>query len=445
VQSCNIRADGSDPTFLDVYEIGTILGSGAFGQVRACWPVDQRDDFVSAVKIIDTRLSSPHLSAREEAIILQSVAHPHIVDLIEVYEQDPWIFVVVERIEGGELFAGIADNRNAVTERCITIVGEQLFCALQHLHERHIVHRDMKAENVLLSSRPHKSGEWCAKLIDFGLAVRMESRVFGSCQKPTNSQDIICGTLYYCAPEIWLNNYSPKVDVWALGVLLYLALYGTYPFYDRDPNIVEVKICSEEDEPPWRTTSKACPAYRPSPAAADCLACLLEKDPLERPTAEEASSTEWFRNGRSQQLAPAQIGQGIDQPIPLDLRLKAGRAAARAPVSAAKEQGRTETLMALQAQTLNPEMLATSKSRAESESPVKFKDAQKALSGSAQRIVTSFPRDKSNDEVVDLDVARELWSRMQAVTVTTSSQTRRQVAVAPAPGGVWRQVSVKGV
>jgi len=271
--------------------------------------------------------------------------------------------------------------------------------------------------------------------------------MFASCQKQTNAQDIICGTLYYCAPEIWLNDYGPKVDVWALGVLLYLALYGSYPFYDRDPNIVEVKICKEGEEPPWRPASKACPAYRPSPAASECLSTVLEKDPLERPSADEALSTTWFRNGRAEKPAAgslqAQVGQGIDQPVPLDLRLKAGRAAARAPVSATKERGRTAALLALKAQTINPAPPQTSSGRAESESPVKFQDAQKALSSSAQRIVTNFPSDKSHDDAVDVDIARVLWTRMQAVTVGSQAHTRRQVAVNPAAATTWRQVSVQ--
>ncbi|CAK0839740.1 unnamed protein product [Prorocentrum cordatum] len=92
-------------------------------------------------------------------------------------------------------------------------------------------------------------------------------------------EDLVCGTAYYCAPEVWVNDYGPKVDVWAAGVVLYLALLGTFPFYDRDPNMVEVMICNMDLEPSYVSPCMKGLGYRISGLARECLEALLVKDP----------------------------------------------------------------------------------------------------------------------------------------------------------------------
>merc|ERR1712232_668338 len=90
-----------------------------------------------------------------------------------------------------------------------------------------------------------------------GAMIMEEQSLFmPDCHARNTRPDVICGTLYYCAPEIFLDSYGSKVDVWALGVMLYLALFGRYPFYDRDQNVVEMMICKDELEPSWKATSK---------------------------------------------------------------------------------------------------------------------------------------------------------------------------------------------
>jgi serine/threonine protein kinase len=239
------------------------------------------------------------------------------------------LFLIQERITGGELFAAFADETISVSERCISDVGEQLLQALRYLHDRLIVHRDIKAENVLLKSRPSETQEWNIKLIDFGLAMRLESdrALFGSCHEPDMvSQDICCGTLYYCAPEVFAHAYGPKVDVWAVGVMLYLALFGAYPYYDRNPDAMEALICDRDVEPAWEPAcAEANPEYEVSEAAQEALCALLDKDCFERPNAKEALKESWYQDSQS-----------TDE-IPMAVRKKASRTAARAPVSKKKE------------------------------------------------------------------------------------------------------------
>jgi len=374
------RSGLSEATFFDVYEVGTLLGSGSFGQVRQCWLINDPDKEKYAVKAIDMRsdlfeTAGSQISARKEASILQSVSHPHIVKLLEVFEKERWLFLVMDCITGGELFQALANPRIAITEGCVASVGNQLLQALQHLHHHHIVHRDVKAENILLLDDPAKTRRWHIKLVDFGLAMRTEqssSFMFKMCQQEAPLEQLICGTAYYCAPEVWFNDYSPSVDVWAAGVVLYLALFGSFPFYDKDPNTLEVLICAEDKEPAYRpVNAQDHPAYQVSSLAIDCLKQLLSKAQEDRPDATAAlqldwldapkrfheGSPEWWLMSSSASKGAGSVG-GVqllgswDQVIPPSVRAKAGRSAMPPAVEAVKEQRRTQALEEMKMRTV---------------------------------------------------------------------------------------------
>lgn len=359
----------TEASFLDAYELGGLLGIGAFGQVRVCWAKNEMARRRQAVKVVDMmgevfRHASAFISARQEVSVLRCLRHPHIVELVEVFEQDQFLFMVMELVGGGELFASLANPRLAVTEGCVAAVGQQLLQALRHIHERGIVHRDVKAENILLASNPGTSFVWHVKLIDFGLAMREDPppSYFQLCQTPEEPlEGLVCGTAYYCAPEVWVNDYGPKVDVWAAGVVLYLALHGNFPFYDRDVTVMEAMICSPRKLPTFKPACAAeCPGYQASPRATRLLSELLEKDPDERPSAAAALGGPWFsdfRRSRSLLVQPrvepmedgsfaarsvsagaigsssscswAEAASDGDQIIPAPVRAKAGRAVSR--------------------------------------------------------------------------------------------------------------------
>mmetsp|Transcript_75637 Transcript_75637/g.175370 ORF Transcript_75637/g.175370 Transcript_75637/m.175370 type:complete len:479 (-) Transcript_75637:253-1689(-) len=380
VSSSNCQlAKTSEANIFDLYEIGGLLGSGSFGQVRLCWSTNGQDNRKYAVKVVDTKgavyaHASAFLSARQEASILKSVRHPHIVELIDIFEKERWLFLVMECISGGELFAALADPKVAVSEGSVATIGRQLLQALRHLHEQNIVHRDVKAENILLISNPAKTFRWHIKLIDFGLAMRIEQQpscFFHLCkEQEVPIEELICGTAYYCAPEVWVNDYGPKVDIWAAGVVLYLALYGTFPFYSGDQTALEALICDPDTKPPFQPVcKKECPGYEVSPQARDCLVSLLDKDMENRPTAASMLMQNWLQETRrsgSLALVPRPRLQGstaaarahslgcggdflsmVDRPVPVAVRVKAGRAAARPPVEPDKEESRTAAFEAL--------------------------------------------------------------------------------------------------
>lgn len=354
-------------TIFDVYQFGPLLGSGTFGQVLACWHVDQSvDDGLYAVKAVDAssdvfRHASRYLSPRQEADILQVVLHPHIIELIDVFEEGTWVFTVIARISGGELFASLANPVLEVTESIVSGVGSQLLQALHHLHSKSVVHRDVKAENVLLSQDPSKSGYWHSKLIDFGLATTFDRNSFVLEQEQERHEQFICGTLYYCAPEVWGSGYSPRVDVWAVGVLLYLVVHGRFPFYDRDPAALEARICDEAQLPSFEPVcATECPGFRASAEATACLRALLSKDPDRRPNASVAIAEQtWLRLGTSQSLfagfqapLPKHVKATPDQAIPMPIRIRGARAAASPPVDAALERSRTAALEAFKVRSL---------------------------------------------------------------------------------------------
>eukprot|EP00933_Yihiella_yeosuensis_P072849 TRINITY_DN8138_c0_g1_i1.p1 TRINITY_DN8138_c0_g1~~TRINITY_DN8138_c0_g1_i1.p1 ORF type:complete len:487 (-),score=100.44 TRINITY_DN8138_c0_g1_i1:141-1601(-) len=367
------RSGLAEATFFDVYEVGALLGSGSFGQVRLCWLNNDPDKRQLAVKAIDTKselfeTAGPLISAKREANILQSVSHPHIVELFEVFEKERWLFLVTECIEGGEVFKALANPRVAITEGCVGNVGRQLFQALQHLHDLQVVHRDVKAENILLLADPARTKRWHIKLIDFGLAMRCEqssSFVFKMCQQEAPLEQLICGTAYYCAPEVWFNDYGPSVDVWAAGVVLYLALFGAFPYYDRDPSAIEALICSDDHEPSYMPSChQESSGFQVSDLACECLKELLRKAQEDRPTAAEVLRLPWLEaaasfegaaegpslsstfmgSQKSASVGGVQLLGDWDQVIPPSIRAKAGRAAAGPIVETSKEMKRTAAL-----------------------------------------------------------------------------------------------------
>ncbi|CAE7242271.1 Dclk3 [Symbiodinium pilosum] len=353
--------------FFEVYEIGDLIGSGSFGQVRKCWQLHDTH-MKYAVKAIDTKsevfeVAGAWLSARKEASVLQSVSHPHIVQLIEVFEKERWLFLVMDYVSGGQLFQALANPRTAITEGCVALIGSQLLQALQHLHLRRIIHRDVKAENILLVEDPAKTRRWHIKLIDFGLALRMEhssSFMFRMCQQEPPLEHLVCGTAYYCAPEVWFHDYSPSVDVWAAGVVMYLAILGQFPFHDRNPANLEVLICEEDREPSYRPIcSRDHPGYQASGVATAALKQLLTKAREDRPDACTALHLEWFKTAHDRNLdwwhgregassvAGVRLVAPWDQVIPPTLRAKAGRAALPPAIEAAQEEKRTQALEAM--------------------------------------------------------------------------------------------------
>jgi serine/threonine protein kinase len=194
-----------------------ILGKGSFAEVRRA--VRRSDDLPVAIKVIEKARARDNLDALTSEIqILRSTNHPGLISLLELFESKSKVYLVMDLVSGGELFDSIV-KRHHYSERDASNAVRQVAEALAYLHSRNIVHRDIKAENILLDA----NGE-TIKIADFGLSTVLSSETL---------ETGLCGTPGYLAPEILLRReYAPASDVWALGVLAYILLCGFTPFQD---------------------------------------------------------------------------------------------------------------------------------------------------------------------------------------------------------------------
>eukprot|EP00927_Polykrikos_kofoidii_P077018 TRINITY_DN74010_c0_g1_i1.p1 TRINITY_DN74010_c0_g1~~TRINITY_DN74010_c0_g1_i1.p1 ORF type:complete len:374 (+),score=57.54 TRINITY_DN74010_c0_g1_i1:123-1244(+) len=339
--SCGIDDTLSDDecsNLFDKYDVGDKLGSGQFGDVHRCVRLEDGEQF--AVKVIDHQspgalsLQASSLSPLDEAEILKQLCHPSIIAVADIFESHRFLYVVMELVSGGELFKAIAEPTVPVTERDVARCGSELLQALAYLHHHLIVHRDVKAENILLENRPSELGlKGSIKLIDFGLAAQLKNVGCTANQEDWKQLDLVCGTPHYIAPEIWASGlrdvpqewrddygslYGPKVDVWAAGVVIYLALLGCYPFEGKEATELMRSSCSPDVVPSYAPTLIAGGnASPPSDEAVAFMDSLLEKDQDERPTTAEALVHEW--------LSPTKRTRGVPRHVAVAVRAAAFR------------------------------------------------------------------------------------------------------------------------
>jgi len=259
----------------DKYHIRQIIGDGNFAVVRLLQQGDKRKEY--AVKIIDkAKCQGKEHMIESEIAILSSVEHSHIIQLEEVFDFPSEKYLVMEYVQGGDLFDAIATDIK-YCEPVARDMVKDLANALQYLHDRMICHRDIKPENLLVIDKQHTKS---LKLADFGLAVTVREPLF-----------TVCGTPTYVAPEILAETgYGVKVDIWAIGVILYILLCGYPPFSSRSNNQEELfdQILSglfEFNSPDWDAVSYP---------AKELISWSLVVDPLQRYSAKEILSHPWI-------------------------------------------------------------------------------------------------------------------------------------------------------
>jgi len=282
--SLNNAADftGAPTEITHKYVVGEIIGDGNFAVVRRC--VSKRTRHAFALKIIDkSKCQGKEHMIESEIAILNLVSHPHIIELIEVFDFFNEKYLVTELVPGGDLFDAIAvDTKYSepVSRRMVS----DLTSALQYLHDKMIVHRDIKPENLLVVKLDKLEGSEARKSLklgDFGLAQLVSEPLY-----------TVCGTPTYVAPEILAETgYGVKVDVWATGVIMYILLVGFPPFSSRTNNQEELfdQILSglfEFNSPDWDEISYP---------AKELISLMLQVDPLQRYSAYEILQHPWIR------------------------------------------------------------------------------------------------------------------------------------------------------
>ena len=260
---CNTMGNSTGGTnFSKHYKSGKSIGSGTFATVKQCTRIT--DSKIFAVKIIKKeKLSNTMATKLQEEIkiltILKSHDHPHIIKMEDIFENENKVKMVLELCEPRDLLERIysAKDHRLDEKKCAEIT-HTIASTLQYLHDNKIVHRDLKPENILFSKKTGK-----LKIADFGCAKMKDKKTkTKSVKEPINYNNIspqlsntsptaspkssfslsskqsswamntTIGTPLYLAPEVLISNvtYSHTVDIWSLGVILYLCLCGQHPF-----------------------------------------------------------------------------------------------------------------------------------------------------------------------------------------------------------------------
>jgi len=268
----------------DYYTItNEVLGSGFFATVKV--GINKKTGEKVAVKIIDKSKveESPQL-LQNEIDIMAKVNHPHVVGLRAVFDTPTTLFIVMELVQGGELYELIVERKTFSEQDTSHIMG-QVFSALEYLHGIGIVHRDLKLENMLLNDKKTLS----VKVADFGLSKLYSGQALQTA----------CGTPFYVAPDILLGTgYGPEVDMWACGVLLYILLSGRLPFHaDNDAQLFQLIMEGNLvfKSPQFDTVSKE---------ATDLIRKLLVVDPKTRLTAKQALEHPFIKGADQQSTKP---------------------------------------------------------------------------------------------------------------------------------------------
>ncbi|KDO26228.1 CAMK protein kinase [Saprolegnia parasitica CBS 223.65] len=255
------------PTFAEMYAMGVELGAGATSVVMEA--LHRKTGAPFAVKLISKGRATclGMKDHRSEIACLRTLHHPHIVNLVDYFDEDDAAYVVLELVPGGELFLYMLEH-GPCTEAETKHIIKQLLAAVIYCHEHNIVHRDIKPENILFTRDPD-SGAVTIKLADFGFAT--------SVRGDTLSRR--CGTQRYMAPEMLKGQtYGTSVDVWSIGIITFCLLCGFFPEIDDAGNVQFDGHISL------------------SPAAIECVEEMLTMEPTMRSTAKEVLSHPWFSN-----------------------------------------------------------------------------------------------------------------------------------------------------
>ncbi|XP_055963748.1 myosin light chain kinase family member 4-like [Sorex fumeus] len=216
-----------------------ILGGGRFGQVHRC--EEKATGLKLAAKIIKTRTAKEKDEVKNEINIMNQLDHVNLIQLYDAFESKNDCILVMEYVDGGELFDRIIDESYRLTELDVIQFTRQICEGVRHMHQMYILHLDLKPENILCVNRDAKQ----IKIIDFGLARRY---------KPREKLKVNFGTPEFLAPEIVNYDFvSFPTDMWSVGVITYMLLSGLSPFLgDNDTetlnNILACRWDLEEEE-----------------------------------------------------------------------------------------------------------------------------------------------------------------------------------------------------
>uniref|UniRef100_A0A8B9ME73 Serine/threonine-protein kinase MARK2 n=1 Tax=Accipiter nisus TaxID=211598 RepID=A0A8B9ME73_9AVES len=269
----NSATSADEQPHIGNYRLLKTIGKGNFAKVKLARHVLTGKEV--AVKIIDkTQLNSSSLQKLfREVRIMKVLNHPNIVKLFEVIETEKTLYLVMEYASGGEVFDYLVAH-GRMKEKEARAKFRQIVSAVQYCHQKFIVHRDLKAENLLLDA------DMNIKIADFGFSNEF---TFG------NKLDTFCGSPPYAAPELFQGKKydGPEVDVWSLGVILYTLVSGSLPFDGQNLKELRERVLRGKYRIPFYMST-------------DCenlLKKFLILNPTKRGTLEQIMKDRWMNVG----------------------------------------------------------------------------------------------------------------------------------------------------
>ena len=260
-------------TDISFYKFGRMIGKGAFGKVNL--GLNLLTGRVVAIKSFNKENIKNEISRKKilyETNLMRKLRHNSITKILETFESEKYIFIIMEYISGGNL-QSFVKKRRKLNEKTAKIFYKQIIEGIKYIHSQNIVHRDIKLENILIDLNNN------IKICDFGVGIMI------------NKNSILhdqCGTPVYMAPEIIKNEgYTGfPVDIWSSGIALYIMLSGNVPFNRGKLNDLQYEILNT----PLKYINNI------SFEANNLLQCILCKDPNKRFNADDILNHPWLNN-----------------------------------------------------------------------------------------------------------------------------------------------------
>lgn len=282
-------------TNLNFYKIGRLIGQGGFAKVNL--GLNVLTGRVVAIKSFNKTKKTKYgdnLNMDKilyEINLMRKLNHPNITKILETFEDEKFYFIIMEYINGGNLFSYVKKRRK-LSEKVAKFLFRQIILGIKHIHSQLIVHRDIKLENILIDMNNN------VKICDFGIGIILSSE----------DQDLHshCGTPMYIAPEIILSTKDKgykgfPVDIWSAGIALYIMLSGKLPFnldddFQDDFDGYNNNNIKEKNKKLKYEIVHNEPKYieKISDEARNLLNGLLNKNPLKRLTCDQILNHPWF-------------------------------------------------------------------------------------------------------------------------------------------------------
>lgn len=275
----------------DDFDVLEFLGRGKFGEVKRC--KEKSTGRFMAAKFVSVQKDQEKRDVLNEIEIMKSLTHPRLIQLYDVYENKKQMCLILELINGGELFERVINDHFTLTERLCELYVMQICDGINFMHKSNVLHLDMKPENILcLSKDGHR-----LKIIDFGLARRFD---------PKKTLKVLFGTPEFVAPEVVsYDKISYGTDMWSIGVICYVLLSGLSPFMGDNDSQTYNNITKAEfdfDDESFEDISGE---------AKDFISKLLVKDLNQRMLANQCLSHPWL----DKEVIPAPAKENVDDKV----------------------------------------------------------------------------------------------------------------------------------